>query len=136
MTAPIRFAIAILLPVFAGGPALASPCTDAIDPLAARLNEAAETVGAVSTSGKAVAASREGQAQTGGEDRPVGTPGAPSNPGESQAARQAAEAGGGGDRVMQARALLNKARALDQDGNGAGCLATVGDAKRLLDEAR
>jgi hypothetical protein len=136
MTVSTRFLIAALLSVPAAGPALASPCTDEIALLVARLDDAAKTTGSVSTSGKAVAASREGLGQTGGENRPVGTPGAPQSHDEIQAVRLAAEAGKGGDRVMQAMAALHEARALDQEGNEAGCLTTVAHARRLLDEAR
>jgi hypothetical protein len=39
------------------------------------------------------------------------------------------QAGGGGDRVMQAKATLNRARTLDEQGNSAGCLETLAEAK-------
>jgi hypothetical protein len=136
MTVSTRLLIVALLSVPPAGPALASPCTDEISLLVARLDDDAKTTGSLSTSGKAVAASREGLGQTGGENRPVGTPGAPQSHDEVEAVRQAAEAGKGGDRVMQAMAELHEARALDREGNGADCLATVAHARRLLDEAR
>jgi hypothetical protein len=51
---------------------------------------------------------------------------------EAQTTRQAAEVGGGGDRVMQARAKLNEARALDGRGDSAACLDMVTQAERQL----
>jgi hypothetical protein len=39
------------------------------------------------------------------------------------------QAGGSGDRVMQTKAKLNRARTLDEQGNSAGCLETLAEAK-------
>jgi hypothetical protein len=126
--------IAEALFALAAGPVLASPCTDQINALDVRLNDTAETAGAVSSGGKAVAAAREGQAvQPESQSTPVGTPGAPRDAQEAEATRKAAQAGGGGDRIMQAKATLNRARALDQQGNSAACLEAVSEAKRQLD---
>ncbi|MEZ0171257.1 hypothetical protein [Microvirga sp. TS319] len=57
---------------------------------------------------------------------------APGSP-EAQATKRAEEAGAGGDRVMQARATLNQARTLDQQGNARACMDAVAEAKRQLD---
>lgn len=120
----------------AAGTALASPCTDQIDALERRLNETAQTAGAASSGGQAVAAAREGQAME-ARNRGEQSTGAPATPfqsesREAQATQRAADAGGGGDRVMQAKATLNRARTLDGEGNATGCMEAVGEARRHL----
>lgn len=117
----------------AAGLANASPCSDQIGPLEARLNETATTAGAASSGGQAVAAAREGQAmEARDQNRPTVAPTAPfqSERREAQATQRATDAGGGGDRVMQAKATLNRARTLDMQGNGSACLEAVAEAKR------
>ncbi|MBD0271473.1 MAG: hypothetical protein ICV73_06040 [Acetobacteraceae bacterium] len=120
----------------AAGPGLASPCTDQIDALERRLDETARAAASASSGGQGVAAAREGQAmQARDQNRPVTPPPAmpfQSSGQEAQATQQAAEAGGGGDRVMQARATLNRARSLEGQGNGAGCMEAVNEARRQL----
>ncbi len=118
----------------AAGSAWASPCTDQVDALERRLNETATTAASASSGGQGVAAAREAQAmEARNENRPVGPP--PAVPfqaegRETQATQRAAEAGGGGDRVMQAKATLNRARILDAQGDGAGCMEAVAEARR------
>jgi hypothetical protein len=119
--------------LLAAGSGRASPCTDQIDALERRLDETAATAGAASSGGQAVAAARESQAME-ARDRGQAT-GAPTTPfqsesREAQATQRAADAGGGGDRVMQAKATLNRARTLDGQGNGAGCMEAVAEARR------
>jgi hypothetical protein len=118
------------------GSSLASPCTERIDALEARVNEAAEATASLSSGGQGVAAARESQAmQARNQGAPIAPPTVPpfqNEAKEAQATRQAAEAGGGGDRVMQARASLNQARTLDGRGDSAACLEMVGQAERQL----
>ncbi len=118
------------------GPSLASPCTERINALEARLIGAAEATASVSSGGQGVAAARESQAM---QARNQGEPIAPSTvppfqneAREAQTTRQAADAGGGGDRVMQARAKLNEARTFDGRGDSPACLEMVTQAERQL----
>ncbi len=118
------------------GPSLASPCTERINALEARLIGAAEATASVSSGGQGVAAARESQAM---QARNQGEPIAPSTvppfqdeKREAETTRQAADAGGGGDRVMQARAKLNEARTLDGRGDSPACLDIVTQAERQL----
>lgn len=119
--------------LLAAGSGSASPCTDQIDALERQVNETATTAGAASSGGQAVAAAREGQAME-ARDRgqAAGAPATPfqSESREAQSTQRAADAGGGGDRVMQAKATLNRARTLDGQGNAAGCMEAVGEARR------
>ena len=118
-----------------GGAAIASPCTDRIHALEARLNDAAEATASVSSGGQGVAAARESQAlQARNQGAPIAAPTVPpfqNETREAQATRQAA-ATGGGDRVMQARATLNAARTLDEQGKAEACLDRLSEAERQL----
>ncbi len=118
------------------GSALASPCMDRIAALQTRLDEASEAAASASSGGQGVAAARESQAmQSRNRNAPIEPQTVPpfqSGAKEAEATRDAAKAGGGGDRVMQARAQLNEARSLDERGDGAGCLALVERAERQL----
>jgi hypothetical protein len=128
-------AAAALYLLLAGSP-LASPCTDRINALEVRVNEAAEATASLSSGGEGVAAARESQAmQARNQGAPLAAPTVPpfqNEAREAQTTRQAAEAGGGGDRVMQARAKLNQARTLDGRGDSASCLDMVTQAERQL----
>jgi len=132
---PIAAAVGALL-ILGAGPSLASPCTDRINALEPRLNEGSETTASVSSGGQGVAAARESQAmQARNGTEPITPPTVPpfqNQAKEAQATRQAAEAGGGGDRIMQARAMLNQARAHDGKGESAACLDAVAQAERHL----
>ena len=118
------------------GPAFASPCTDQIGALEARLNETGSTAAAAQSGGQGVAAARGAQAvEARNENRPVSPP--PVVPfqaegREAQATQRAAEAGGGGDRVVQAKATLNRARSFDAQGNGQACMEAVEEARRQI----
>jgi hypothetical protein len=110
-------------------PALASPCGDRIAALERRLDEGTARAAAASSGGQAVAAAREGQAsQPGSRNEPTVPFQDPAR--EAQATRQAAEAGGGGTGMAEARAALNRARTLDQQGNASGCMEAVAEAER------
>ena len=115
--------------------AFASPCSEQITSMEARLNEAAEASVSTSSGGQGVAAAREAQAmQAADTNKPVPAPIPPyqADNREAQATQRAAQAGGGGDKVMQAKATLNRARTLDQQGDGAACLEAVSEARRQL----
>ena len=94
-----------------------------------RLDEGTARAAAASSGGQAVAAAREGQAsQPGSRNEPTVPFQDPAR--EAQATRQAAEAGGGGTGMAEARAALNQARTLDQQGNASGCMEAVAEAER------
>jgi hypothetical protein len=124
--------LALAAGLLAAVPALASPCTDEITALEARLNEVAETAGALSTGGQAVAASRESRAMQSAGGATAPGPALPPEPQDTRATQKAAEAGGGGDRAMQAKATLNRARTLDTQGDAGGCRSAVAEARRQL----
>jgi hypothetical protein len=130
-----RIIIAGFAALLPAGAAMASACTDRINALDARLNEAAEATASVSSGGQGVAAARESQAlQARNQGEPIAAPTVPpfqNEVKEAQTTRQAA-ATGGGDRVMQARATLNAARTLDGEGKAEACLDTIGQAERQL----
>jgi hypothetical protein len=117
-----------LVGVALAGPVLASPCTDQIDTFQKALEDTARTAGAASSGGQAVAAAREGQAMQPGGASP--TPPFQSPPREAQATQRTADAGGGGDRVMQAKASLEQAKAMAAQGNEARCMDILGQARR------
>jgi hypothetical protein len=127
---------AVLASTLLAAPAAASPCADRIAALEARLDEAAETSISTSSGGQGVAGAREGQAQQGGNAAaPAGQAAVPYQD-ERQEARvvdQAKAAGDGGDRVMQAKATLSRARTADQRGDGAACADAVAEAEGKLE---
>ena len=136
MTFSKPLAAGVFCAALAAGAAAASPCTDQIAPLEARLNETGRAAVAASSGGQAVAAAREAQAmEARDQGEKAGAPAVPfqAESRERQATQQATEAGGGGDRVMQAKATLNRARSLDAQGNNAGCMEAVAEAKREID---
>jgi hypothetical protein len=112
----------------AGLPAAASPCGDRIAALERRLDEGTAGAAAASSGGQGVAAAREGQAsQPGTRNEPTVPFQNPAR--EAQATRQTAEQGGGGTGMAEARAALNRARTLDQQGNASGCMEAVTEAE-------
>jgi hypothetical protein len=119
------------------GPAGAASCADEIAALEGRLREQATAAISTSTASEGLSAARQARAIEAREkDTPVTSlPHAPA-PGtpEAKATEKAEEAGGGGARVMQAKATLNKARTLDKEGNSTACLEAVAEAKRQLDQ--
>ena len=136
MSSTLTPAAGAALSMLLAGSALASPCTDRINALEARVNEAAEATASVSSGGQGVAAARESQAmqapRQGAAIGPQTVPPFQNEAREAQATREAADVGGGGDRVMQARASLNQARTLDGRGNNAACIDMVTQAERQL----
>jgi hypothetical protein len=130
------FAAGAFCALAAAGAASASPCTDQIGALEKRLDETGATAAAASSGGQGVAAAREVQAmEARDQNRPVSPP--PAAPSQSErpearATQRAADAGGGGDRVMQAKATLNRARSFDAQGNAQGCMEAVEEAKKQI----
>jgi hypothetical protein len=133
-TAPMTFRLILaalggLCTILPAVPALGSPCGDRIAALERRLDEGTARAAAASSGGQAVAAAREGQAsQPGTRNEPRMPFQDPAQ--ESHATRQAAEVGGGGTGMAEARAALNQARTLDQQGNAPGCMEAVVEAER------
>ncbi len=127
---------AILVPALLAlaGPAAAGPCMDRITALEGRLDKEAEVAISTSSGGQGVAGAREGQAMEGTGGSPAADPAVPyqREGKEAQAVGQAAAAGEGGDKVMQAKAALNRARALDQQGDAQGCEQQVAQAESHL----
>ncbi len=114
------------------GPALASPCGDAIRVLEPRVDEAVSKSAALSSGGQAVAASRESQAMQ--ADKQPAPPGSAVQklPEHDVGATAAATPLAGGDNAMRARAALSRAQALDRDGNASGCDTAVEEVRREL----
>ncbi len=123
-----RLCMTTMIGVALTGPVLASPCTDQIDAFQKQLEDMGRTAGAASSGGQAVAAAREGQAMQPSGNTPTPPFQSPSR--EAQATQRTADAGNGGDRVMQAKASLEKGRAMALQGNEAACLDNLGQARR------
>jgi hypothetical protein len=134
---PVITVAAALAGLLAAAPALAASCTERITALEARLDKAADTAISTSSGGQGVAGAREGQAiHADRSDAPVGTPAVPFQHEAKEAGvveRSAEQAGGGGDRIMQAKASLNQAKSFDQQGNTAACDEAVAEAQKQLD---
>ncbi|GJE16704.1 hypothetical protein [Methylobacterium marchantiae] len=105
------------------GPVLASPCSDEIARLDAKVKDEATGSISASTSGKAAAGAREGQ----GESAQSGNASTPAAPPE-----KSAEAGKGAEAAMQAKVALDEARTADGKGDAKACDAAVGRAKSHL----
>lgn len=105
------------------GPAAAA-CADRIAFLDEVLDEAAKLSISTSSGGQGVAGARESQAVSEGE---IVEPTVPyqDQPEEAQAVEEAEEAGEGGNEILEARALLGEAQALEDDGDSAACEAQV-----------
>jgi hypothetical protein len=115
--------------------AAASPCGDGIRAFEVQVDDAASKSISVSSAGKAVAASREGQGEQ-QEGRPAEAAAPkPSSSGLDAKTAQSAQLGGG-DNVMQARATLNRARELDREGNAEACQEALAEAQRQLGPAQ
>jgi hypothetical protein len=127
--------VAILLGLaMLAGPALASPCTDQIAVLERQATGAGGEAAAASSGGQGVAAARESQAV---QPPPANQPAQASGPfqspqREAQATQRAADAGAGGDGVVQARAKLNEAREQAGRGEEDACLASLAEVRRQL----
>lgn len=136
MRVPFRILLATLL-LGVAAPAARAACADEIAALEGRIRDVATSAISASSGGKEVAAAREGQSvEARDKGVPVtAVPGAPTaGTAEAQATQKAEQAGAGGDRAMQAKATLNRARTLDGRGDAAGCAAAVAEAKRQMDE--
>jgi hypothetical protein len=115
---------------------MAESCKEQLDALEAELEEAAERSISASTGGQGVAASREAQAQ---EVEPqFEEPAVPYQKEHEEAAaiERAEDAGEGGEVFMQAKALLEEARAAAQEDDDAGCRVAHEAAAALLEEHR
>jgi len=124
MTSTARLTLGLSLAgILLAGPVLASPCSDKIASLNGRAkSEASDSISA-SSSGKSVAAQREGEGQTGtGGQTDKGT--APPE--------KSAEAGKGAEQAQQARVALEEALTADKKGDTAGCEAAIARADKLL----
>ncbi|AWN41054.1 hypothetical protein [Methylobacterium durans] len=119
LAACLTLALAIL-----PGAALASPCGDQIAALDKRVKDEAREAISASTSGKSVAAAREGQ---GIEPGRAGQPSVSEAPPD-----KSAEAGKGADKAQQAKVALDEARTADTKGDAKGCEAAVARAKQEL----
>ncbi|MGX7705603.1 hypothetical protein [Methylobacterium sp. Gmos1] len=120
------------------GPALAGACGTEISSLEPRLDAKSRETISASSGGKEVASRREAQAEAAAEKgtSPSTLPKGPA-PGstESQATADVAKASGGGTGVMEARASLNRARELDKNGDEAGCMKALSDAREQMDKS-
>ena len=126
----VMIAMSALLTI-AAVPALASACEDQIRALEARVDDASSRAAALSGGGQGVAASRESQAmQADAQKSPSGT--AQRLPEHDVKATSAVTPLAGGDKPMKAKAALERARALDREGNAAGCAEALADATREL----
>ena len=107
-------AVVIGLLLLATGPAAAGPCSGDIATLDSEVQEKARAAISTSTGGKEAAAAREGRSIE-ARDRDVPITSIPTAPSagtpEANATEKAEQAGAGGDRVMLAKATLNRARA-------------------------
>jgi hypothetical protein len=132
----LSFTAAIASGFLIAGPALASPCGDAIRALEPRIDEAVSKSVALSSGGQAVAASRESQAMQ--ADKQPASPGLAVQklPEHDVGATAAATPLAGGDNAMRARAALSRAQALERDGDAAGCSTAVEEARRELGPAQ
>jgi hypothetical protein len=118
--------------LFIAGPALATPCGDAIRALEPRVDEAMSKSAALSSGGQGVAASREAQAMQ-AENNPAPPAGSVQKlPEHGVGATAAATPLAGGDNALKARAALNRAQALDREGKASDCSAAVEEARREL----
>lgn len=124
MTQAARAALCLsLLTTLVASPALASPCSDRIATLDARVKSEANTAISASTGSKTIAAHREGEGQTGtgGQtDRREAPP------------EKSVEAGKGADQAQQAKVALEEARTADGKGDAKGCEAALDRAEALL----
>ncbi|MGV7029619.1 hypothetical protein [Methylobacterium symbioticum] len=119
------------------GPVVAAGCVDDVTALDNHIKDMAKTAISTSTASKEAAGRREAMAEEAKKRGvpPAALPGGP-EPGTSEATavEQAAQAGGGGTGVMEAKAALNHARELANKGDDAGCVGALAEAKRALDK--
>jgi hypothetical protein len=116
-------------------PAWGSPCGDQIRILEPQVDEVVSRSAALSSGGQAVAASREAQAMQAERGQKTSSP-VQSLPEHDVNATAAAKPLAGGDRAMNARTAINRAQALDRDGDAAGCMSAVEQVRRELAPAQ
>lgn len=108
-------------------------CSDDIKSFEQHLDSVGRTAGAATSSGQATSAQRGEKAK---EARDTATPAkdlpTPPTSGNVAATQQAAQAGAGGDRVMQAKVTVNDAKNALGKGDEKGCLDALGKAKAQL----
>ena len=108
-------------------------CEDDVTSFEKHLDSVGRTAGAATSSGQATSAQRGERAK---ESRDTSTPAkdlpTPPTAGNVVATQQAAQAGGGGDRVMLAKVTLNDAKVALGKGDETACLAALGKAKSQL----
>jgi hypothetical protein len=112
-----KITVAALAASLLAGPALAHDCTGRID------DTAAEQAISASSGGQAVAGAREAQAIEDTERSDV-VP-VQETEEEVEAVEDADEAGNGGEKVIEARAALQQARELAEEGDDAACAEAV-----------
>lgn len=110
-------------------------CSDDIAAFETHLDSVGRTAGAATSSGQATSAQRGEKAK---EARDTETPAkdlpTPPTSDNIAATQQAAQAGGGGDRVMRAKVTLNDAKNARRKGDEKACLEAVGKAKTELSD--
>lgn len=127
MTSRSRIAAALMVTglsaTLGASPVLASPCSDEIARLDAKVKNEAKDAISASTSGKAAAGAREGQGET-AQGGNASTPAAPPE--------KSAEAGKGAEAAMQAKVALDEARTADGKGDAKACSEAIERAKGHL----
>ena len=118
-----KITVAALAASLLAGPALAHDCTGRIDEFERLLDTAAEQAISASSGGQAVAGAREAQAIEDTERSDV-VP-VQETEEEVEAVEDADEAGNGGEKVIEARAALQQARELAEEGDDAACAEAV-----------
>ena len=118
-----KITVAALAASLLAGPALAHDCTGRIDEFERLLDTAAEQAISASSGGQAVAGAREAQAIEDTERSDV-VP-VQETEEEVEAVEDADEVGNGGEKVIEARAALQQARELAEEGDDAACAEAV-----------
>ena len=124
----IKIASVALVAALLSGPALAHDCLGRIGEIEALLDAASEEAISASSGGQAVAGARQAQAVEGGGgglEEPAAQ--VQEEPEEALAVEEAEEAGRGGERIIEARAALQDARAMAEDGDEEACLKALDD---------
>ncbi|WP_341212798.1 hypothetical protein [uncultured Limimaricola sp.] len=118
-----RITAAAIAASLLAGPALAHDCAGRIDEFERLLDTAAERAISASSGGQAVAGAREAQAVEDTERSEV-VP-VQDETEEVEAVEEADEAGNGGEKVIEARAALQQARDLADEGQDEACAEAV-----------
>lgn len=124
----IKIASAAMAVALFSGAASAHDCRARIGEIERLLDAVSEEAISTSSGGQAVAGARQAQAIEGGDgglEEPAIQ--VQEEPGEAIAVEQAEEAGRGGERVIEARAALQEARAMAEDGDEQACFKALDD---------